>query len=398
LQGYGIIYLGLSPEVTDIRRCTGITIIVALEAFVGMLFASFCCAILFIKVSRVQSIAQVAFSKPIVVRFGNGVNNHDDEPMSDDSSTFSAEETNHLPCPVLEFRIANRMHNVMDGEIVDCTVNIVASIDASQLYHSVQNPTRRRRGRKGGRREGGGPSPPANRSLLSRRNGLSFRRSALARNESPIENDVEDGTNTRKSDEWSERENPSNTSSNYSASDQKSQETTAEEDHNGVARRVFSKLVVEPYEHPFFNRIWTIRHTLNEESPLLKRAARQLLKQNNGFWPKELNNAEAVRKSFHFDSFLVSFAGTSNADCNSVYAQHVYDFDDIFIGWSFCNMLYRDEDNEDCICVDMSLLDDVIEQTGGGAEELQCFHSKRPVFDTGKAKVYANKVSHMLAL
>lgn len=107
---------------------------------------------------------------------------------------------------------------------------------------------------------------------------------------------------------------------------------------------------------------------LDQTSPLLRPEAKELIRFNNGHWPNELNNANAVRASIHFDQILVSFSGTSNVDANSVYSQKSYGFDDVCVGYAFCNMLFREKDGG--IGVDHRLLNDVKEQTGGGGEEL----------------------------
>jgi len=68
LQGYGLIHAGISTteDIDDIKKCTGMTVLVTLEAFVGILFASMWGAIIFIRLSRIQSFAQVTFSDAIV--------------------------------------------------------------------------------------------------------------------------------------------------------------------------------------------------------------------------------------------------------------------------------------------------------------------------------------------
>ena len=127
-----------------------------MEAFLGVLYAGFCGAILFGKVSRAQSRAQVLFSDPIVVRFGtdeltgssSSSNNNDskqdeahhggeeekakqqqsvDEEMGAGNNlsvidekklhTSIEEKNNCIPCPSLEFRLMNRLHEVNAGEI-----------------------------------------------------------------------------------------------------------------------------------------------------------------------------------------------------------------------------------------------------------------------------------------
>merc|ERR1719350_980319 len=61
--GYGNSYPSLTGQMEE-SDCTSITFITATEAFVGVLYASFCGAIIFGKVLRIQSQAHVTFSDP----------------------------------------------------------------------------------------------------------------------------------------------------------------------------------------------------------------------------------------------------------------------------------------------------------------------------------------------
>jgi hypothetical protein len=95
--------------------------------------------------------------------------------------------------------------------------------------------------------------------------------------------------------------------------------------------------------------------------------ARQSIVDNNGYWPDSLNNHEAVRASIRFNDCVVSFSGTANACGSHVYAQKVYDFADMHVGYSFANMLTV---RQGSIVMDSSLLNVVHEQVGGGAEPI----------------------------
>lgn len=97
----------------------------ALEAFVGVLFGGIVGAIIFSKVARVQSIAQVRFSGNIVVRYGTGV-----MQSSGDGSDEDDEDANEidLPCPILEFRLINLLAGEKGGEIMNASVSVVASV------------------------------------------------------------------------------------------------------------------------------------------------------------------------------------------------------------------------------------------------------------------------------
>jgi hypothetical protein len=53
-----------------------------------------------------------------------------------------------------------------------------------------------------------------------------------------------------------------------------------------------------------------------------------------------------------------------------VYSQHLYEYIDVNVGYRFASLLYRD--SEGVLGVDPTLINDVIEQHGGGAEPLLC--------------------------
>jgi len=273
--------------------------------------------------------------------------NCDDGDSDGGSHSTLEDDLEKIPCPLLEFRVVNRMHNVHGGEIIDATMNLVASIDARQATSPTVkgNTTRRRRGGKKGKKSRSrhvrrAPQPQQDRSEDQQ---LAWDRFSTVGSTESLPILKAEAART-------------------------SQEL--EEDPQGhlVPKRILCKLECESQEHPYFRRVWMLRHKLDDNSPLLRAHARMMVKLNNGYWPAELNTAEGVRAAFHFDQLLVSFTGTSNADANSVYAQHIFDFDDVAIGYRFVNMLYRDE-NDGSLKVDTSLLSDVMEQVGGGGEE-----------------------------
>lgn len=320
--------------------------ICSVESFVGVLFGSFCGAIMFGKVARVRSIAQVSFSDGVVVRYGTGITGHISDTMDDQSdksgSNGSADTEkcmlHELPCPVLEFRIANRMHGTIGGEIMDCSMNIVASIDGSKVDQALRKAAIRRRRRKGKR--------------VPRRTNF------------PVERLESLSSSDHKGDTIEKL-------ANMLREEARKPPRAPDEDPFGkiASKQIFSKLEVETPDHPFFKRVWTARHTLDLESPILAEEAKQAIRLNNGFWPKELNDAESVRACMNLDQILVSFSGTSNADANSVYAQKVYDFHDISIGYRFVNMMYHESDGS--LKVDLANISDVVEQIGGGGEPLE---------------------------
>jgi hypothetical protein len=148
-----------------------------------------------------------------------------------------------------------------------------------------------------------------------------------------------------------------------------------------VPQRIFCNLEVDTPAHPLYKRVWMFSHTLDQNSPLLSQKAKQLIAENNGFWPEELNNCQAIRKNLHFHEIIVNLSGTGNATGSSVYAQKVYSFGDVNIGYTFVSALFRRPDGK--ISVDHHLLNDVVEQNGGGGEPFfnVCCRHPRDVVD-----------------
>jgi hypothetical protein len=138
-----------------------------------------------------------------------------------------------------------------------------------------------------------------------------------------------------------------------------------EGDSKLAPRRIFHKLEIETDTHPFFKRVWYIRHRLNANSPLLSKKARRMVAANNGFWPEELNNHESVREHVKFSEIICNFSGTANASGNVVFCQKVYDYVDVNVGYTFVTLLCM-ENGE--LISDIELINDVVEQNGGGAE------------------------------
>ena len=150
-----------------------------------------------------------------------------------------------------------------------------------------------------------------------------------------------------------------------------------ESNDNMDQEKVFLKVVIQNQEHPFFKRLWLARHVLDHESPLLVPECRELIRLNCGKWPVELNSAKSIRKCLRFDQLIVSLSGTSNVDANSVYAQKIYNYSDLSVGYQFTNALFHDETG--CLVVDPNLLDMVEEQGGKDkGEPLDAERSNHP--------------------
>jgi len=293
---------------------------------------------------RIQSHAQVNFSDPIVIRYGPGVDNRYDD--DDDETPEKRKNIPKIPCPVLEFRIINRLFNEVGGEIIDATLTAVASIDADDA-----DAPHFRDGLNNGHQRGNSST------TLTASTG--FKR------------DEENFISTIQFDQLRGSGGIGETPHRFfDKLLHKSHHGLAADDNSTtrmVNRRIFSKMRLEACDHPFFKRVWLARHILDEHSPLLTQRIRKLVRRNGGFWPENYNSYEGVHESLAFGQILVSLNGVSNVSASDVYAQKIYDFVDVNVGYQFVNLLYRDGD---VLKVDTDLINDVKEQNGGGGEPL----------------------------
>lgn len=286
--GYGSTYPALGHENDNRTNCFFINFICSLESLIGVLYSGFCGAILFGKVLRIQSHAQVIFSDPLLLRYGSGVSKNYEDANGDVSSD---EETNRAPCPVLEFRIVNRLFNEPGGEIMDATINVVANINANDADPSILEAL-----------EGGsvGHVPTAINSSRSESSEESSRQASTSLGSLPK---LLGSIAFSRRDHHAVDEDPSNRLVQH--------------------KHIFSKLMIEAPEHPFFKRCWVATHILDEHSPIVKPRIRRLIRKNGGYWPEKLNSYSSIRESLQFNQILVSLNGVSNISASDVYAQKI---------------------------------------------------------------------------
>jgi len=259
-------------------------------------------------------------------------------------------KTKKIPCPVLEFRIVNRLFDEPGGEIMDASLNVVANVNARDADPVLID---------------------AARSKLLRR--YSYRRESYYNKSQPpstidsmMSDSMSDASGLASFDSRKSKKSSSLLTSFITRSNQHAMD----EDPSSrlVDKRIFSKMEFEQCEHPFFKRVWVGRHVLNGESPLVRPRVKRLIKKNNGYWPEKLNNYSDIRGSLVFNKILVSLNGVSNLSAQEVYAQKIYDFVDMNVGYQFVNTLYKDVDGT--LKVDTDLINDVRQQHGGGGEPL----------------------------
>lgn len=367
-QGYGSTYPALGSENDSPTNCFFITFICSLESLLGVLYSGFCGAILFGKVLRIQSHAQVIFSDPIVIRYGSGVaegNESGDGADSDDDMDHRG-KPKKIPCPVLEFRIVNRLFNEAGGEIMDATLNVVANVDANDADPSLIDALDSDRNRY---------------TAYGTTSGSSM--GGISRDTNSNHSNVDTNSDSDHAYSDNGRDSSEGTGHHHSSLNfpkfldpfhslmgGKMDHQAVDEDPSArlVSKRIFSKMLIEASDHPFFKRVWLARHVLDETSPILKPRVRRQIRRNGGSWPERLCTWNAIRDSLQFNQILVSLNGVSNVSASDVYAQKIYDFVDINVGYQFVNILYKDTDG--ALKVDTDLINDVREQKGGGGEPL----------------------------
>lgn len=291
------------------------------------------------------------FSDPIVIRYGSGVELPDEGRGTCAEPTKDQTRKNNIPCPVLEFRIINRLFNDVGGEIMDASISAVANVDADDADPSLRYSVDRYRM---------GLLPP---SLEAS--------SVTDTNSDPAYDTSESGRNSTRSLFSNPRSQVKYLDPRKYLFSKKRDNQAIDEDPSArfIGKRIYSKMHIEASEHPFFKRVWLARHVLDGTSPLLTHKTRRAIRRNGGFWPSHLNNYEAVRNCLRFNQILVSFKGVSNVSAADVYAQKIYDVVDVNIGYQFVNVLYRDG-RDGSLKVDTTLINDVREQNGGGGEPL----------------------------
>lgn len=356
-------------------------------------------AILFGKIARVQSIATVRFSHPIAIRYGTGVigtgdndceGEDDEEDEDEDYGNAPIEKGSHMtgkwPCPVLEFRIVNELSEQMGGEIMNATVNVaVSNIESMVLPGALEKAVSGRIGKNARKRAKGGivkssletttdTLKQTGKALLGGTRGAALATGNLIQQlhhtlTKPMHPQVKAEEGKPYNSE-SEQEIRAQFAREVADSVRESQTVTVDEGGGKLApRRIYSRLVIETDSHPFFKRVWNIRHVLNQDSPILTPRARRKIIENGGFWPAELTNHTSVRDHIHFEQLFVSLSGTSNVSGAAVYAQNLYDYEQLLVGYALAPMLGHDDSGH--MIVDHQLLNDVREQHGGGGEPIE---------------------------
>lgn len=372
--GYGAVYTATgNDENFSQHSCALITILCTAESFIGLLYAGICTAIMFGKIGRIQSHAQVTFSDVMCVEYGKEVEPPSQLPLP--QSTHSSRHTRVFSIPKTTTGLRKSQFRNHVGMPLDANEAVIDEADEENGEDESSRDT------------GEGKS----------NHGLSEEDENTYTDDNSNENDYDDESYDSNNMDGS----PMNVRSrrkrilcpvlrfqlvNQLANDPGGEILDAH--LNFMARKEkesypyepiarFLKVELEEANHPFFNRVWHGRHVLNEDSPLVSMVARQRIRENDGYWPSDLNDPDSVRSHLRFSSVIVTMTGISSISAESVQISKRYYHHDVVIGYQFAPLLYKTND-ADKLRVDMTLINDVVEQQWSVGEMLTEKELNRP--------------------
>jgi len=335
------------------------------EAMIGILYAGFASAVLFAKVWAAQGKAQVIFSDIMLLRYGNGVKqseiiDNDDQYSSDseaDSSfsedievepVFSSESISRQhpsKFPILEFRIANETSQLTLEAKVSCVVSVVSSKERAQR-----------------------------KALREKVKTASFHKNSDRQN---LREKVKKESFPKNTD----RQNRDASQANPSVDRRKTMKrhvsvkdiiANLDKDHHLDSvllenDNIFREVAIQCPHIPIFERVWTVVHVLDENSPLLRKKVREKIRSTHT-WPTEYNmSPEDIRRSLRdFGSLHIIFQHVTHSGIVA-FSHKRYEYNDLLIGYRFADIAYTKNGYDD-VHIDRFLINDVIEQDGGGGE------------------------------
>jgi len=241
--GYGNVY----PSADAKAQCWLTNIICTIESFCGLVYVGFCGAVIFSKVMTVQSQAQVVFSCPMVIRY---------------TSKGTQSQSNFLPFPVLEFRLANTDQQD-GGHIFDTT--LLAAVCMKLAPRTVRPDNFFSKAIRAGDAELSEWSSNVD-SFHSERS------SFMAPQDPPPRTKFTFLKKRRKS----ELEVPVGIDRNPSDLDDPFDEGSR------IPSKTYKTLHLINHFHPYLSRSWKVRHRLDLESPLLSNKVKQEIRKNEG--------------------------------------------------------------------------------------------------------------------
>ena len=367
--GYGMIYTAVGSDFdpnglgeendTEPYQCSLVVTLCTMEAFLGLLYAGMCAAILFGKVNRVQSHANVIFANSVCVQYEWAEEGKDDEEDNDDEEEVSEPNFPRTPPRTLTIRDNDTAVSRLDShddkvESNDRPHNVDRHVSFGD-EEDIKNTTEGRKANLVGGEDEENP---------------------LTKDSSLAQAPQEDG------EAFIDQFNGCPILKFQVINSQCNMEGAELVDaimkvigikfkgHNGkITRSEYVRVNLVDFEHPFFSRVWHGVHVLDATSPLLTDKAKQRILANNGSWPTEWFQPDVIRTKLEFNDLIMTVAGISNISALTVHAYKRYKIGDVLIGYNFAPLVFRDKESG-MLTVDKSLVNDVREQDGLEGEDL----------------------------
>ena len=350
--GYGMTYTSTASDFgdSDPHECSWVVFLCISEAFMGLLYAGMCAAILFGKVNRVQSHANIMFCNAVCLQYEEVEDDEFKEDLVD--SERSRERAPRTPkLPMLPMR--SQSHNDVAAAFLNANLRYTVPLpdldkaapdldDEENQFNSIEAPQ----------------SSDENK-FVDQFNGCPI-----------LKFQVVNSLCNREGGELVDCimkvvgikfKGPGDGSITHSQ---------------------YVRVNLVDFEHPFLSRCWHGVHILDASSPLLTEKTRQRIRENNGSWPSHWFDPEIIRSKLEFHDLIVTVAGISNVSAVTVHAYKRYKIGDVLIGFNYAPITFRDIETGK-LEVDLSMINDVREQSGIRGEDLSIRRSGSKEFGPG---------------
>mmetsp|Transcript_22273 Transcript_22273/g.40014 ORF Transcript_22273/g.40014 Transcript_22273/m.40014 type:complete len:619 (+) Transcript_22273:141-1997(+) len=340
--GYG--NLGPPPEI----GCYPIRLICSMEAILGMAFVSMCSGLFYAKLFKLLGRATVTFSSTLCVQYGEGL---------------KAEKTG---------RFSYR-------------TNFYAGVDAGNEAGGEEGGSTSRRPRTI-QEDTFHPFPVIEFRIVNNR-----------ANHAPGKNEIWDAEVTAvvqlsmENDPHEDSEGLDEFRVNRSKRWLPPTASEINDENDNKSQKVFYKLALKPSFHPYFSRVWFVRHTLDATSPLLRREVRSMIRDRSSGWDPTLNNYQDIRECLvEFNSLQITMSGASALSRSEVFSEKTYTYEDVCVGWRYIAVCYEEDPgkkswqksvrsrrkhmgfgDDAATRVDLSLIHDIAPQRGNDFEPVE---------------------------
>mmetsp|Transcript_20762 Transcript_20762/g.41122 ORF Transcript_20762/g.41122 Transcript_20762/m.41122 type:complete len:574 (-) Transcript_20762:278-1999(-) len=110
-----------------------------------------------------------------------------------------------------------------------------------------------------------------------------------------------------------------------------------------ITQSQYVRVNLVDYEHPFFSKVWHGVHVLDSNSTLLTNSARKKIQDNGGSWPSEWFKPKIIHDILDFEDLVVTVAGISSVSAVSGYAYKRYKKGDVLIGFNFAPLVFEND-------------------------------------------------------